>query len=155
MGANSNAEGWAHYCEQMMLDQGYGQPGVGAKDEREAKLIRLGQLQDALLRNARFVVGIEMHRGRMTFDQAVDFFVKEGYQSKEAGPVETKRGTGDPTYLYYTLGKLEIMKLREDMKKKEGAAFSLEKFHNDFMRQGFPPIKIVRRAMLGDNSPAL
>lgn len=155
LGASTNAEGWAHYCEQMMLDEGYGQPGVGAKDDREAKLIRLGQLQDALLRNARFVVGIEMHRGKMTFDQGVDFFVKEGYQSKEAGTVETKRGTGDPTYLYYTLGKLEILKLREDVKKKEGANFSLEKFHNDFMRQGFPPIRIVRHAMLGDNSPAL
>lgn len=155
LGANSNAEGWAHYCEQMMLDEGYGQPGLGAKDEREAKLIRLGQLQDALLRNARFVVGIQMHRGKMSFDEAVDFFVKEGYQSKEAATVETKRGTGDPTYLYYTLGKLEILKLREDVKKEQGAAFSLEKFHNDFMRQGFPPIKIVRRAMLGNDSPAL
>jgi uncharacterized protein (DUF885 family) len=69
--------------------------------------------------------------------------------------VETKRGTSDPTYLYYTLGKLEIMKLREDMKKKQGAAFSLEEFHNELLRQGFPPIKIVREAMLGDNSPAL
>jgi hypothetical protein len=119
LGASSNAEGWAHYCEQMMLDEGYGQPGTGAKDAREAKFIRLGQLQDALLRNARFIVGIEMHRGKMTFDQAAAFFVKEGYQSKEVGLVETKRGTGDPTYLYYTLGKLEILKLREDVMKKE------------------------------------
>ncbi len=71
LGASTDVEGWAHYCEQMMLDEGYGQPGTGAKDERESKLIRLGQLQDALLRNARFVVGIEMHRGNMTFDQAV------------------------------------------------------------------------------------
>jgi uncharacterized protein (DUF885 family) len=155
LGANTDAEGWAHYCEQMMLDQGYGQPGVGAKDERESKFLRLGQLQDALLRNARFIVGIEMHSGKMTVEQAEDFFQKEGYQSKETAVVETKRGAGDPTYLYYTLGKLEIMKLREDVKKKEGAAFSLEKFHDDFLRQGFPPIKIVRQAMLGDNSPAL
>jgi uncharacterized protein (DUF885 family) len=154
-GANTNAEGWAHYCEQMMLDEGYGQPGTGAKDEREAKLIRLGQLQDALLRDARFVVGIQMHTGNMTFDQAVDLFVKEGYQSHEAGLVESKRGTSDPTYLYYTLGKLEILKLRADMQRKQGAGFSLEKFHNDFMRQGFPPIKIVRKAMLGDDSPPL
>jgi len=65
------------------------------------------------------------------------------------------RGTSDPTYLYYTLGKLEIMKLREDMKKKQGAAFSLEEFHNNFLRQGFPPVKIVREAMLGDQSPTL
>jgi uncharacterized protein (DUF885 family) len=155
LGSSSNAEGWAHYCEQMMLDEGYGQPGVGAKDERETKLLRLGQLQDALLRNARFIVGIEMHTGRITFDQAVDFFVKEGYQSRETALVETKRGTSDPTYLYYTLGKLQILKLREDLRRKEGAAFSLEKFHDDFMKQGFPPIKIVRRALMGDDSPTL
>ena len=155
LGANTDVEGWAHYCEQMMLDEGYGQPGVGAKDEREAKFLRLGQLQDALLRNARFIVGIQMHTGKMTFDDAIDFFQKEGYQSKETALVETKRGTGDPTYLYYTLGKLEIMKLREDLKAKEGAAFSLEKFHNEFLKQGFPPIKIVREAMLGNNSPTL
>jgi len=155
LGANTDVEGWAHYCEQMMLDEGYGQPGAGAKDEREAKFLRLGQLQDALLRNARFIVGIEMHTGKMSFDEAVEFFQKEGYQSKEAAMVETKRGTSDPTYLYYTLGKLEIMKLREDMKKKQGAAFSLEEFHNNFLRQGFPPIKIVREAMMGDKLPAL
>jgi uncharacterized protein (DUF885 family) len=155
LGANTDVEGWAHYCEQMMLDEGYGQPGAGAKDERESKFLRLGQLQDALLRNARFIVGIEMHTGKMSFDQAVEFFQKEGYQSKESAMVEAKRGTSDPTYLYYTLGKLEIMKLREDLKKKQGAAFSLEKFHDDFLRQGFPPIKIVREALLGDNTPTL
>lgn len=155
LGANTNVEGWAHYCEQMMLDEGYGQPGAGAKDARESKLLRLGQLQDALLRDARFIVGIEMHTGKMSFDQAIDFFQKEGYQSKETAVVETKRGTSDPTYLYYTLGKLEIMKLREDLKKKEGASFSLERFHNEFLKQGFPPIPIVRKAMLGDDSPVL
>jgi hypothetical protein len=155
LGSNTNAEGWAHYCEQMMLDEGYGQPGTGAKDAREAKLIRLGQLQDALLRDARFIVGIEMHRGKMSFNRAAEFFVKEGFQSKEVGLVETKRGTSDPTYLYYTLGKLEILKLREDVMKKEGSAFSLQAFHDNFMKQGFPPIKIVRQAMLEDSSPTL
>jgi uncharacterized protein (DUF885 family) len=153
--SNTNVEGWAHYCEEMMLDEGYGQPGAGAKNAREAKLIRLGQLQDALLRDARFVVGIKIHTGQMTLDQARAFFVEEGYQSPAIADVETKRGTSDPTYLYYTLGKLEIMKLRSDLKKKEGAKFSLEKFHDDFMRQGGAPIKVVRRAMLGDNSPVL
>jgi uncharacterized protein (DUF885 family) len=155
LGANTNVEGWAHYTEQMMLDEGYGQPGAGAKDEREAKFLRLGQLQDALLRNARFIVGIQMHSGKMSYEEAIAFFQKEGYQSKELATMETKRGTADPTYLYYTLGKLEIMKLREDLKKKQGAAFSLEEFHNNFLRQGFPPIKIVRQALLGDESPAL
>jgi len=153
--ANSNVEGWAHYCEQMMLDEGFGQPGTGAKDARESKMIRLGQLQDALLRDARFIVGIKMHTGQMTMDQAIDFFVKDGFQAKEVGEVETKRGTADPTYLYYTLGKLEILKLRADVQKKEGPAFSLHTFHDNFMRQGGVPIKIIRESMLGDESPAL
>jgi len=78
----------------MMLDEGYGQPGVGAKNERDAKFLRLGQLQDALLRNARFIVGIQMHTGNMTIEQAEDFFQKEGFQSRENAIVETKRGAG-------------------------------------------------------------
>ncbi len=153
--ANTNVEGWAHYCEQMMLDEGYGQPGTGAKDQREAKLIRLGQLQDALLRDARFIVGIKMHTGQMSFDQAVDFFVTDGYQSHSVATMETKRGTSDPTYLYYTLGKLQIMKLRDDLQRKNGANFSLQSFHDEFMRQGGAPIKIVRQALMGDDSPVL
>ena len=153
--SSSNVEGWAHYCEQMMLDQGYGGPGWGAKDAREAKLIRLGQLDDALLRDARFIVGIQMHTQGMTIDQAVDFFQKEGYQTHATGLVETKRGASDPTYLYYTLGKLMILKLRADVQEKEGAAFSLEKFHDDFLLQGGVPLPIVRRAMLGNSSPVL
>ena len=154
-GSATNIEGWAHYCEQMMLDEGYNQPGVGAKDERESQLIRLGQLQDALLRDARFVVGIRMHTQGMTLEQAQDFFVNEGYQSRPIAEVETKRGTSDPTYLYYTLGKLQIMKLRSDLQEKQGASFSLEKFHDDFMQQGGAPIRIVRKALLGDDSPTL
>jgi uncharacterized protein (DUF885 family) len=153
--SNTNGEGWAHYCEQMMLDEGYGQPGVGAKDEREAEFIRLGQLQDALLRDARFVVGIEMHTGKMSFAEAEKFFVKEGFQSRKIAEIESKRGTSDPTYLYYTLGKLQIMKLREDYRKKMGADFTLQKFHDEFMGQGFPPIAVVRKAMMGDGSPVL
>jgi uncharacterized protein (DUF885 family) len=157
LGANTNIEGWAHYTEQMMLDQGYAAAPANATHEqiREAKLIRLGQLQDALLRDARFVNSIKLHTGQFTFDQAVEFFVTEGYQSHATGLVETKRGTADATYLYYTLGKLEIMKLRADMMKKQGTAFNLEAFHNDFMRQGFAPIKIIRKAMLHDDSPVL
>ena len=118
LGSNTDVEGWAHYCEQMMLDEGYGQSGTGAKDEREAKSIRLGQLSDALLRNARFVVGIQMHRRQMTFDQAVDYFVKEGYQSHAVGEVEAKRGTSDPTYIYYTLGKLGNIEITSGRRKE-------------------------------------
>ena len=153
--ANTNVEGWAHYCEQMMLDEGYGQPGVGAKDAREANLIRLGQLVDALLRDARFVVAIRMHTGDMTIAQAQDFFVNEGYQVRSVAEVEVKRGTSDAIYLYYTLGKLEILKLRADYQKKMGAAYTLAGFHDAFLRQGGAPIPIVRKALLGDNSPSL
>ena len=145
LGASSNAEGWAHYSEQMMLDEGY------TKDPR----MRLGQIQDALLRNARYIVGIEMHTGKRTFDQAIEFFEKEGFQPHESAVRETKRGTADATYLYYTLGKLQILKLREDYRRMRGAKFSLEEFHTAFMKQGFPPIKIVRKALLGDDSPTL
>ena len=158
IGANTNIEGWAHYCEQMMLEEGYGQPGFGATTEREAKLIHLGQLQDALLRDARFVVGIRMHTGvggALTIPQAEDLFVTEGYQARPIAEVETKRGTSDALYLYYTLGKLEILKLRDDVRKKQGAAFNLQQFHDDFMRQGFAPIKVIRKTMLHNDSPVL
>ena len=154
LGSSSNAEGWAHYSEQMMLDQGLAQ-AMYPNDVRQQKRLKLGQLQDALLRNARFIAGIKMHTGQMTFDQAVDFFVKEGYQSHAVGVVEAKRGTSDPTYLYYTLGKLQILKLRQDVMARQGKAFNLEQFHDAFMKQGFAPIRIVRRAMLHDDSPTL
>jgi len=146
LGCGSNAEGWAHYTEQMMLDEGYGNGDLK---------LRLGQIQDALLRDARYIVGISMHTGKMTFDEAVQFFQKEGYQTQATAEVETKRGTSDPTYLVYTIGKLEIMKLRADYKEKKGSAFSLQEFHDTFLKQGFPPIKIVRQTMLGDDSPTL
>jgi uncharacterized protein (DUF885 family) len=140
----------------MMLDAGYGRnSSVPLEQDKPFLKLRLGQLQDALLRNARFIVGIKMHTGQMTFDQAVDFFVTEGYQSRTNGERETRRGTADPTYLYYTLGKLQILKLREDYKQKMGDKFTLQQFHDQFMKQGFPPIKIIRRAMLGDDSPVL
>jgi uncharacterized protein (DUF885 family) len=156
LGCSSNAEGWAHYSEQMMLDEGYGRtPNTDIDHDTAYLKLRLGQLQDALLRNARFIVGIKMHTEKMTFDQGVDFFVKEGYQTKINGTRETRRGTSDPTYLYYTLGKLEILKLREDYKKYRGARFSLEEFHNEFLKQGFPPIKLLQLMMLGENRPVL
>jgi hypothetical protein len=160
MGANSNVEGWAHYCEQMMLDEGYLPPLSGTTEEqrKKAKLIRLGQLQDALLRDARFIVSIRMHTGvggALSFDQAVDVFVKEGYQSHAVGLMETKRGTSDATYLYYTLGKLEILKLRADVMQQQGAKFNLKAFHDSFMRQGPAQIKLIRKAMLHNDSPVL
>jgi uncharacterized protein (DUF885 family) len=154
--SGSNQEGWAHYTEQMMLDEGYGRTaGVAEEKDKEFLKLRIGQLQDALLRNARYIVGIEMHTGKMTFEQGVQFFQKEGYQTKATATSETKRGTSDPTYLVYTLGKLEILKLREDYKTKMGAKFSLQDFHDRLMEQGVAPIKLIRRSMLGNDSPTL
>ena len=143
---NSNAEGWAHYTEQMMLDEGY-----GGHDPK----LRLGQLLDALLRDARFIVGIEMHIGKMTLEQGQAFFIKEGFQVAPMAEVEARRGTSDPTYLYYTLGKLQILKLRQDYQKLRGAEFSLLEFHDRFMRQGSVPMKVIRKSMLGNDSPTL
>jgi uncharacterized protein (DUF885 family) len=146
LGCGTSGEGWAHYTEQMMLDEHV------AKDDPK---MRLGQLQDALLRDARYIVGIKMHTEGMTTEQAIDFFVKEGYQTHSIADRETKRGTADPTYLVYTLGKLQIMKLREDYKAKMGDKFSLQDFHDKFMKHGFVPIKYVRKDMMGDDSPVL
>jgi uncharacterized protein (DUF885 family) len=146
MGCGSNAEGWAHYTEQMMLDEGYGNGDLK---------LRLGQLQDALLRDARYVVGIRMHTGQMTMEEAIDFFVREGHQVRPTAEKEAKRGTSDPTYLVYTLGKLEIMKLRNDYKTMKGGKYTLQEFHDAFLQQGTPPVKIVRKALLGNDSPVL
>jgi uncharacterized protein (DUF885 family) len=146
IGCGTNIEGWAHYTEQMMLDEGYG--------NGDPKL-RIGQLQDALLRDARYIAGIEMHTGKMTLPQATDFFVKQGHQTNAVAEREAQRGTSDPTYLVYTLGKLEIMKLRADYKQKVGAGFTLRRFHDEFMKQGTPPIPVVRSIMLGNDTPVL
>ena len=143
---NSNAEGWAHYTEQMLLDEGYGN-----HDPR----LRLGQLLDALLRNARFIVGIEMHTGQMTLEQGQEFFVTEGFQVAPVAEVEARRATSDPTYLYYNLGKLQILALRADYRKLQGSKFTLQEFHDRFMRQGSVPMKIIRKSMLGSDSPTL
>jgi uncharacterized protein (DUF885 family) len=156
LGCGSNAEGWAHYTEQMMLDEGFGRtPGIAEEKDTQFLKLRLGQLQDALLRDARFVVGVEMHTGKMTFDEGVKFFESEGRQTHEVAYRETERGTSDPTYLVYTVGKLEILKLREDYKQKMGAKFSMQEFHDRFLQEGTPPVKIVRKALLGNDSPTL
>jgi uncharacterized protein (DUF885 family) len=139
--SNSNAEGWAHYCEQMVIDEGF-----HADDPR----YRLAQLQDALLRNARFVVGIRMHTQGMSFEQAQAYFEQEGYQPAPVALSEARRGTSDATYGYYTLGKLAILKLRDDYRAKLGASYSLQQFHDALMRLGPLPLPLVREAMLGE-----
>jgi uncharacterized protein (DUF885 family) len=141
LGAASNAEGWAHYCEQMMIDEGF-----HADDPR----YRLAQIQGALLRDARFIVGIRLHTRAMTVPQAQEFFVKEAYQPRPAAIGESKRGTSNPTYGYYTMGKLMILKLRNDYRTKMGAQYSLQHFHDAFISLGPLPLPLIRRAMLGD-----
>jgi len=145
--ASSNAEGWAHYTEQMMVEEGY-----GSGDPK----IRLAQLSEALLRDARFVVGIKLHTAGWSVEQGAKFFEEKAFQEPVVAYSEARRGAYNPTYLYYTLGKLQIYKLREDYRKAKGAAFSLEAFHNEFVRQGSIPIKLIRRLMLpGDEGPTL
>jgi uncharacterized protein (DUF885 family) len=140
-GAATNSEGWAHYCEQMVIDEGF-----HADDPR----YRLAQIQDALLRDARFIAGIRMHTRGMTVAQAEEFFVTEGYQPRPVARSESKRGTSDPTYGYYTMGKLMILKLRDDYKAQQGARYSLQDFHDTFINLGPLPLPLIRKAMLGE-----
>lgn len=143
----TNVEGWAHYTEQMIVDEGFG--------NRDPK-VRLAQLSEALLRDCRYVVGIKLHTEGWTVEQGKKFFVEQGFIEPEVGFQESRRGTYNPTYLYYTLGKLQILKFREDYKKAKGAEFNLQTFHNDFVRQGGIPIKLIRQIMLpGDKGPTL
>ena len=144
--SGANSEGWALYCEQMMLDE-----GLHGGDPR----YRLAQLQMALMRACRYLVGIRMHTRGMTVDEAANFFEKNSYQTPHNARVEALRGTDDPGYLRYQLGKLMILKLREDLKKKEGPSFDLGRFHNEYLRQGAVPVPLIRRAMLGDEGPLL
>ncbi|MEO7457946.1 MAG: DUF885 domain-containing protein [Gemmatimonadaceae bacterium] len=143
-GANTNSEGWAHYSEQMMLDEGLhkGEPKY-----------RMAQLQDALLRDIRFIVGIKMHTQGMTVPQAVELFVTQGHQPRPVAESESKRGTSDALYGYYTMGKLMILKLREDYKAKMGTQYTLQKFHDEFIRMGPLPLPLVRQAMVGAGGP--
>jgi uncharacterized protein (DUF885 family) len=141
LGATSNSEGWAHYCEQMVIDEGF-----HAGDPK----YRLAQIQDALLRDVRFIAGIRMHTKGMTVAEAEDLFVKDGYQPRPVARSESKRGTSDPTYGYYTMGKLMILKLRDDYQTKKGGAFSLQEFHDSFIRLGPLPLPLMRKAMLGE-----
>jgi uncharacterized protein (DUF885 family) len=145
-GANTNIEGWAHYCEQMMLDEGF---------HADDPSYRLAQLQDALLRDARFIVGIRMHTQGMTLDEAVKFFETAGHEPHPIAVSEAKRGTADALYGYYTLGKLMILKLRDDYKAKMGAAYTLQGFHDAFIRLGPLPLPLVRRALLGEEGSIL
>jgi uncharacterized protein (DUF885 family) len=141
----TNAEGWAHYTEQMLLEEGY-----GGTDPR----IRIAQLHEALLRDARWVVGIRLHCSGWTVEQGAKFFEEKAFQEPANAYEEARRGAYNPTYLYYTLGKLQIYKLREDYRRAKGSAYRLQQFHDEFVRQGSIPIKAIRRIMLPGDAGA-
>jgi len=142
----TNVEGWAHYCEEMMLEQGYGEGNPS---------LLLVQLQAALIRLCRYIAGIKMHTQGMTVEQATLLFQQQAYMDPANAEREATRGTFDPTYLAYTLGKLEIMKLREDYKKMLDDKFDLKAFHDQFLSYGVVPVKLIREQMLRDKTPVL
>ena len=148
-------EGWAHYTEQMMVDEGFGasaSPNPTPEQKIKAAKYRLAQTDEALLRICRLCVSIRMHCQGMTIEEGTKFFQENCYYEEKPARQEAIRGAYDPEYLYYTLGKLEILKLREDYRNQEGANFNLEKFHNEMLRHGAPPIRLLREVMLNDES---
>jgi len=131
----------------MMIEEGFGDG-----DQR----IRLAQLQEALLRDARYVVGIKLHTAGWTVEQGAKFFQEKAFQEPATAYEEARRGAYNPTYLYYTLGKLQIYKLRDDYRKSKGPGYTLQEFNDQFVKQGSIPIKLIRRLLLpGDYGPVL
>lgn len=147
-GSYAFIEGWAHYCEKMMTEEGYGNNG----DSVTTAKYRLAQSGDALLRLCRLCVSIKMHCQHMSVDEATKFFMNNWYQGDQPSRQEAIRGTFDPGYLFYTLGKLEILKLRDDYRRQEGANFSLQKFHDLILDNGMPAIPLLRELLLHDKS---
>jgi uncharacterized protein (DUF885 family) len=142
----SYIEGWAHYCEQMMLEAGFG---------RRDHTIKLGQLAEALVRLARVVVGIRLHTEDWSVEQGVRFFRDEAFLEESSARREAERGTFDPTYLVYTAGKLALLKLRHDWQEQQGSRASLRTFHDALLPQGAAPFWALRRLMLDDPSDAV
>jgi uncharacterized protein (DUF885 family) len=148
-------EGWAHYCEKMMLDEGYGTASSSTPSEEDVKRAakyRMAQADEALLRLCRLIVSIKLHTQGMSIEEATKFFRDNCYYEEKPARQEAMRGTFDPGYLNYTLGKLEILKLRDDYKAQEGDNFSLQKFHNELLKHGMPQIRLLREIMLKDQS---
>jgi uncharacterized protein (DUF885 family) len=136
-------EGWAHYCEQMMVEEGF---------RRTDPTVRLGQLAEALIRLCRFVVGIRLHCEDMSVEQGVRFFREEAFLEEASARREAERGTFDPSYIVYSLGKLMLLKLREDVKAKAGSKYSLRQFHDTLLGNGTVPVWLHRALMLGEHS---
>ncbi len=148
-------EGWAHYAEQMMIDEGFGassSPTPTHDEQIKTAKYQMAQADEALLRFCRFCVSIKMHCQGMTVEEATKFFQENCYYEQKPARQEAMRGAFDPEYLYYTVGKLEIFKLREDYRKQEGASFTLQKFHDEMLRHGAPPIRLLREVMIKDRS---
>jgi hypothetical protein len=140
------AEGWAHYTEEMMWEA-----GLGNNDPE----MHIGQLSEALLRNVRFLSAIGMHTGKMTVEQSEKMFVEKGFQDSGNARQQAARGTFDPAYLNYTMGKLMIRRLRQDWTSSRGGKDAWQAFHDDFLKYGGPPIPLVRKAMLEGKSGSL
>ena len=140
-------EGWAHYTEQMFLDAGFPPAGTPEEKLRAAKY-RLAQSDEALLRICRLCVSIKLHTQKMTVDEATKFFMENCYYEEKTARQEAVRGTFDPGYLNYTLGKLMILKLRADWQAQQGSRFSLQNFHDELLRHGMPPLPLLRERML-------
>ena len=140
------SEGWAHYTEQMMLETEYGQ----GRPE-----LLLTQLLEALVRNCRYVCSLSMHTGGMTVDDATRFFVENAYMGQHPARREALRGTFDPGYLNYTLGKLMILKLRQDYRNQQKNAYSLRTFHDRLLSYGAPPLPPLRQTILNNDTPPL
>jgi uncharacterized protein (DUF885 family) len=154
-GSYAFVEGWAHYCEKMMLDEGFGSPTSSSpnqEDIKRAAKYRMAQADEALLRLCRLCVSIKMHTQNMSLDESTKFFQDNCYYEEKPARQEAMRGTFDPGYLNYTLGKLQILKLRDDYKAQQRDDFSLQKFHNELLNHGMPPIRLLREIMLKDQS---
>jgi len=154
-GSYAFIEGWAHYCEKMMLDEGFGGSTSSTPTEEDVKRAakyRMAQADEALLRLCRLCVSIKMHTQNMSLDEATKFCQDNCYYEEKPARQEAMRGTFDPGYLNYTLGKLQILKLRDDYKTQEGDDFSLQKFHNELLSHGMPPIRLLREIMLKEQS---
>jgi uncharacterized protein (DUF885 family) len=134
------AEGWAHYGEEMMWDA-----GLGNGDPET----HVGQLSNALLRDCRFLSAIGMHTGRMTQEQSRQMFRDQCYQDEGNARQQAARGTYDPAYLNYTMGKLMIRRLRDDWTRTRGGRRAWKAFHDRFLSYGGPPIPLVRAQMMG------
>lgn len=141
------AEGWAHYAEEMMMDAGLGET---AGDEKASAEMKVGQLSNALLRNCRYLSAIGLHARGMTVAQSEELFKNECYQDAGNSKQQAARGTYDPGYLNYTMGKLMIRKLRDDWTK--GDRTKWKAFHDEFLSYGGPPIPMVRQAMMKEET---